>query len=586
MSEPPAAAARGIPPIAVSSASTRDNRTGSWRYIRPEYHDLVAPCNAGCPVGIDIEGYMHLLGEGRTAEAVDLLLRENPIPAITGRVCDHPCESVCNRTHLDEAVAVHGVERTLGDRILEGVVESPFPRSRSERVAVVGSGPAGLACAYHLARAGYPVTVFEAAVEAGGMLRLGIPAYRLPRDVLDRQIEWLEELGIEIRCGVRVGMDVGWREVASFDAVFVAVGAHGSRSAGFDGEDHPAVIRGLDFLRRVNRGERPRIGARVAVVGGGNTAMDCARTARRLGADVVVVYRRGREEMPAIAEEVEAAEREGVRFVFLAAPEAARIDVDHLRGLECRPMTLGEPDASGRRRPVPSDERPFSVTADTVLTAIGEVPVLDFLPEGLGKDGVGLETDELGRTAVPRVFGGGDAAGDERTVAHALGAGKRAAVAIDRHLRSGDGSARGNGDLAALRFATGNVSMARVRGEDPIPRAAPVNRVVRWDEMNPAHFASLPRFRDALWPGEPEHSHFEEVNLGLGYAAVLGEARRCLACGVCNRCELCVIFCPDAAISRAGDGEGFVIDLEHCKGCGLCAAECPRGAIAMVEERV
>lgn len=584
MSERPGAPrpARGIPPVAVSTTTTRDNPTGSWRYIRPLQRDLVAPCNAGCPVGIDVEGYLNLLREGEVEAARELLVRENPMPAVTGRVCDHPCESVCNRRHVDEAVSVHAVERWLGDRVLEDPLPPPREDAGDGSVAVVGSGPAGLAAAYHLARLGHAVTIYESEPEPGGMLRLGIPEYRLPRAVLDRSIDRILAEGIELRCGVRVGEEVGWDEVAGHDAVFVATGAHESRAAGFQGEEHPSVRPGLEFLKEVNAGARPEPGERVVVVGGGNTAMDCARTALRLGADdVLVLYRRSRREMPAIEDEVLDAEREGVRFRFLAAPAAIRAEGGRLLGVECTPMRLGRPDASGRRRPVPSGEKPVFVKADTVLTAIGESVEAGFLPGGARVEGGVVPSDWLGATREPGVFVGGDLADQPRTVAHALGAGKRAALAIHRYLR-GKGAVD---EVAGLRYGeSGNVSMTRWRDDDPIPRASPVNRVVPWEEMNPAHFRSLPRNPDRHVDADACRLFFGEVNLGLPGARGLDEARRCLNCGVCNGCELCLIFCPDAAVIRDGGPHGLAIDLEYCKGCGLCVAECPRGAMAMVEE--
>lgn len=573
---------RGIPPVAVSSTTTRENATGSWRYIRPVQRDLVAPCNAACPVGIDVEGYLNLLREGDLEGARGLLVRENPMPAVTGRVCDHPCEAACNRRHVDEAVSVHAVERWLGDRILEEPLPPPRLETGAASVAVVGSGPAGLAAAYHLSGLGHAVTIFEAALEPGGMLRLGIPEYRLPRAVLDRSIDRILAEGIELRCGVRVGEDVGWDELAHHDAVFVATGAHGSRAAGFEGEEHPSVRPGLQFLKEVNAGARPDPGERVVVVGGGNTAMDCARTALRLGADdVLVLYRRSRAEMPAIEDEVLDAEREGVRFHFLAAPAAIRTEGDRLLGVECTPMRLGPRDASGRRRPVPSGEKPVFVRADTVLTAIGENVEAGFLPDGARVEGGVVPSDWLGATRAPGVFVGGDLADQPRTVAHALGAGKRAALAIHRYLRGEEAA----DDLASLRYGeSGNVSVTRWLDDDPIPRSSPANRVVPWEEMNPAHFRSRPRNPDRHRDPDACCHFFGEMNLGLPDGQGLDEALRCLNCGVCNGCELCLIFCPDTAVIRDGGPHGLAIDLEYCKGCGLCVAECPRGAMTMVEE--
>jgi NADPH-dependent glutamate synthase beta subunit-like oxidoreductase/Pyruvate/2-oxoacid:ferredoxin oxidoreductase delta subunit len=582
----PKRSGRDIPPIAVSRTTTEVNPTGSWKYIQPRYEDRVAPCNAACPVGIDVEGYLYLLGQGRTREAIALLLEENPMPAVTGRVCHHPCEDGCNRAHIDEPVSIHGVERRLGDMALAGPPPEPPERTRKERVAVIGSGPAGLACAWHLARLGYGVTVLEAADEPGGMLRLGIPEYRLPRAILDRQIDRIRGLGIEIRCGTAIGRDMPWSELDGFDAVFAAPGAHVGKDARIgDAGGTDAIRPGLEFLKEVNAGARPDLGDHVIVVGGGNTAMDCARSALRLGSEVTVVYRRTPIEMPAIPQEVKEAKGEGVGFLFLAAPATARVVEGRLRGLECVRMELGAPDESGRRRPVPVEDGRFTMLADTVLTAIGEDCDLAFLPGGVEVTGGVARIDELCESTVARVFVGGDAADLPRSVADALGSGKRAAIGIDHWLRERAGEEPPPLDTAALRFGPGgNLSAARLRGTDPIQRAAPVNEVVTWDEMNPSHFAPAPRHEDRVHTAADLTATFGEVNFGLSEKEFREEVARCLNCGVCNRCELCMIFCPDMAIHRREDGNGFEIDLRYCKGCGLCAAECPRGAMTMTRE--
>jgi NADPH-dependent glutamate synthase beta subunit-like oxidoreductase/Pyruvate/2-oxoacid:ferredoxin oxidoreductase delta subunit len=577
---------RDIPPIAVSRTTTEVNPTGSWKYIEPRYEDRVAPCNANCPVGIDIEGYLYLLGQGRTEAAAALLLQENPMPAVTGRVCHHPCEDGCNRANLDEPVAIHSVERRLGDIALASPPPAAPDPVRDERVAVIGSGPAGLACAYHLARSGYRVTVFESAPEAGGMLRLGIPEYRLPRAILDRQIERIASLGIEIRCGTKIGRDLPWSELDGFDAVFAAPGAHVGKDAAIENAaDAPTIRAGLEFLKEVNAGGRPALGEHVVVVGGGNTAMDCARSALRLGSEVTVLYRRTPPEMPAIPQEVKEAKIEGVGFRFLATPTAARTRDGRLLGIECQQMVLGPLDDSGRRRPIPQEEGRFTMIADCVLTAIGEDCDLGFLPEGVEIAGGVAVVDELCESTTARVFVGGDAADLPRSVADALGSGKRAAIGIDHWLRERAGERVDPPDVAGLRFgANGNLSIARERGTDPLHRAAPVNEVAGWDRMNPAHFRSVPRNEDHFHAAGDLTASFGEVNFGLSDREFRDEVARCMNCGVCNRCELCLIFCPDMAIHRRADGEGFEIDLRYCKGCGLCAAECPRGAMAMSRE--
>jgi 2-oxoacid:acceptor oxidoreductase delta subunit (pyruvate/2-ketoisovalerate family) len=569
------------PLVAVSRASTTQNRTGSWKYIRPLYRDAVAPCNHACPAGVDVEGYMNLLREGRIDDALQLLLRENPMPAITGRVCHHPCEAGCNRRGFDEAVAVHSVERALGDEALRRPHPAPPPRLHAERVAVAGAGPAGLSCAYHLTRLGYGVTVYDEAAEAGGLLRQGIPSYRLPRPVLDRQIERYESMGIEFRPGVRLEGDEAQTELEGYDAVFYATGAHRGKPMNVDGEDGPGIVAGLEFLKVVNRGGRPDIGHRVAIIGGGNTAMDCARTALRLGAEPVVVYRRTRAEMPAIPQEVEEAIREGVEFVFLAAPAGFRWEDGRLVAMHVTRMELGEPDESGRRRPVPIEDGGYTIPVDTVLTAIGEDAELETLPAWLPREWGAVRVDEWGEAGGGAVFAGGDLAGAERTVADAIGSGKRAAMGIDRHLRQRAGERPSTDDLASIRWGSdGQVSMSRWRDDDPVRRTNPTNEVVDVEALQLAHFERVPRHEEEWrvdWAG------FGEVNLGLDMDQAVAEARRCFNCGVCNDCELCLIFCPDVAISRR-EGGGFEIDLSYCKGCGLCAEECPRGAIVMTRE--
>ena len=568
----------GVPPNSMSYITTLPNKTGSWKYIRPLYRDRVAPCNEGCPVGIDIEAYMNLLREGRIDDAIGVLLRENPMPAVTGRVCYHPCETTCNRRRHDGEVAIHAVERLLGDEALKLDVE-PAPRLFSEHVAIVGSGPAGLAAAYHLARLGYGVTIFEAAPEPGGVLRLGIPEYRLPKDVLAKEIARITALGIEIKCNARVGVDPSWDTLDAYDAVFLAMGVHKSQPLGIPGEDVAEIRPGLAFLKEVNFGGRPEIGPRVIVIGGGNTAMDCARTALRLGNDVEVLYRRTRAEMPATDEEVREAEEEGVVMQYLAAPVGVRASNGRLLGLECVRMRLGEADASGRRRPVPIDGSNFFVACDTVLTAIGEAPEFEEAP--LDHDAWVIKVGEFGAAKKDGWFAGGDIIEEPHTVAHALGAGKRAAIGIDHFLRGKDTPL----ELSELRYGKlGNAPITRWRDDDPVDRNGAVNEVVGFEDLNLEHFTSVPRHTDRRLSIEDSKRGFAEVNRGLTWGHGLDEARRCFNCGVCNRCELCMIYCPDLAISRRADGTGFDINYDYCKGCGICNAECPRGAMVMTRE--
>ncbi len=568
----------GAPLISMSSTTTMENKTGSWKFIRPMYRDGVAPCNQACPAGVDVQGYLNLLRQDLLDEALDLLTRENPMPAITGRVCHHPCEVGCNRRDFDAAVAVHAIERAAGDEVLSRSHPAAPERTHDQRIAVVGAGPAGLSAAYHLTRLGYGVTIYDEAEKAGGMLRQGIPAYRLPRVVLDRQIERYESMGIEFRLGVRLEGEEARKELEEYDAVFLATGAHKGRPLGVPGEDGPGVLPGLEFLKAVNRGGRPDIGGRVAVIGGGNTAMDCARTALRLGAEPIVVYRRTREEMPAIAQEIDEAMAEGIEFVFLASPESFLHEDGRLVSMHVTRMELGEPDESGRRRPVPIEDGGFDIQVDTVLTAIGEETELDALPGGFEAQWGAVTVDALGATSAPAFFAGGDLAGQDRTVADALGSGKRAAIGIDRYLRGEAGGAEETVD--ALRWGEGTISMSRYRGDDPVRRTNPSNEVVDIPQLQLAHYRHVDRAEERTKNGPMD---FGEVNLGLDLAEAVAEAKRCFNCAVCNDCEVCLVFCPDNAIIRKPEG-GFEVDLEYCKGCGLCAEECPRGAIVMTRE--
>lgn len=597
--------AHGVPPVSVSQTSTRVNKTGSWKYIRPLYRDRVAPCNQGCPVGIDIEGYMNLLREGRVDEARELVLRENPMPATTGRVCYHPCESACNRASFDQPVAIHAVERMLGDMALAHPAPPPLTK-RKETVGVIGSGPAGLACSYHLARLGYDVTVYEAESEPGGVLRWGIPEYRLPKTILAAEIDRIRALGVTFRTRTHVGRDVTFAELEHHDAVFAATGVHQSRSLGVPGESLTGVWRGLDLLKAVNAGERPTLGRHVVVVGGGNTAMDCARTALRLGSEVTVLYRRGRNEMPANHEEVEAALHEGARFGFLTSPieimgDRREADVDPLRAIEetfgqfdrsdeearvsamlCARMELGEPDASGRRTPRRVEGGEFRVVCDTVITALGEEADVEYLPSGVR--GATIHVSPLGQTGHAALFAGGDLLEEPHTVAYALGSGKRAAIGIDHWLRLKAGEETDAVELGELRLGPdGNLSMTRWREDDPVLRVNPANEVVKVTELNLSQFDHARRAEDVLRPAWDSRRDFMEANLGLPREEAMSEAKRCFNCAVCNSCEVCLIFCPDVSISRRADGR-FDIAYDYCKGCGLCAAECPRGSITMTRE--
>lgn len=537
-----------MPPMAVSLADMGHNRTGSWRYLRPVYSEKIAPCKNACPLGNDIPRILSLVSEGRYEDAWRLFRETSPLPGVCGRVCYHPCESFCNRKNLDEALSIASLERFVADACFDLEDQIPERPRRSEKIAIVGSGPAGLTCAYFLARDGYAVTVFEAASQPGGMLRLGIPPYRLPREVLDREIALIARWGVEFRTNTKIGQDISLEKLwEQYDAVFIATGAHQSRALNIPGEEF--ALTGLEFLKAVNAGKTVNIGKRVLVIGGGNTAMDCARTALRLGAQPVIVYRRTREEMPAIAEEIEEAEHEGAQFEFLAAPVA----IHKLNGkleVQCIRMKLGEPDASGRRRPVPIPGSDFVLRADAVLKAVGEEPDLSFLAERLEtSEGIVLTRSMLERAGV---FLGGDAQTGPSTVAQAMRSGKEAAQAIQRFLR----------------------------GERK-PKAVKLEEALR---VNFTYFTHAPRVPTPQLPVSERISNFAETKRAISTEQARAEAQRCFSCGVCNQCDNCWVFCPDAAIVRVNGS--YEVNYDFCKGCGVCAEECPRSVISLVEEEL
>jgi len=541
---------REMPPMAVSLADMGHNRTGSWRYMRPIYSEKIAPCKNACPLGNDIPRILSLVSEGRYEEAWRLFRQTSPLPGVCGRVCYHPCETKCNRKDFDEALSIASIERFVADACfdLEDKI-SERPR-RSEKIAIVGSGPAGLTCAYFLAKDGYAVTVFEAASQPGGMLRLGIPPYRLPREVLNREIELIARWGVEFRTNTKIGQDIDIEKLwEQYDALFIATGAHRSRALNIPGEE--LALTGLEFLKAVNAGQTVHIGKRVLIIGGGNTAMDCARTALRLGAQPIVVYRRTREEMPAIAEEIEEAEHEGTQFEFLAAPTAI-YQRDGTLEVHCIRMQLGEPDASGRRRPIPIPGSDFVMRADSVLKAVGEEPDLSFLSERLEtSEGIVLERAQ-GLLERAGIFVGGDAQTGPSTVAQAMRSGRETAFAIMRFLR----------------------------GERK-PKAPQLDEALR---VNFSYFAHKPRVTTPQLPVAERISSFAETKRALSADQARVEAQRCFSCGVCNNCDNCWVFCPDAAITRIDST--YEVNYDFCKGCGVCAEECPRSVISLVEEEL
>jgi 2-oxoacid:acceptor oxidoreductase gamma subunit (pyruvate/2-ketoisovalerate family) len=552
----PGPAGRGASFLEGAGGERPAIQTGSWATSQPKRQQYVPPCNHICPAGNDVQGFLHALARDEVDEALGILLRTTPFPSVCGRVCPAPCMQQCNRSELDEAVNVRQLERLAGD-VGRVVLERPEPRS--QRVAVVGSGPGGLSAGYHLARFGYGVTVYEGAPEVGGLLRTGIPDFRLPGKVLDREIERITDLGVQVVTDHRVDRR-GLMELArAYDAVLVATGLQQLRDLrlGVGGSD--MALQGIDFLDQVKHDQARLDGETVVVVGGGNTAMDAARSALRVGAsEVRVVYRRTRHEMPAIAEEIEEALEEGVILHELVQPVSlqaeAQADGDTgSHGLQCIRMRLGEPDASGRRRPVEVEGSDFSLPCTRIILALGQSPDLSVFPEGAEVREGG---DLLGLLEHP-VFAVGDLATNDGTVAGAIGSGRRAALHIHQTF---------TGEVVE----TGD--QARVRSDVDLWN----DEVIRADALRMHLFERSPGQEGSSLDPRERLDGFREIHTGLPDTS---EARRCLSCGVCNECDICVTYCPEGVLKRVG--HQLVFDYAYCKGCGICVTECPRNVVFM-----
>jgi 2-oxoacid:acceptor oxidoreductase delta subunit (pyruvate/2-ketoisovalerate family) len=567
-----------MPMISISSGNMEWNKTGAWRAQRPFYEDKTPPCSAACPAGNDIVAFIQKTTQGDFEGAWSLIKEENPFPGICGRVCFHPCESKCNRGAYDEPIAIHALERFVSDfaSTLNKKLEK-IPGIRKEKIAIIGSGPAGMSCAYHLAKLHYEVAVFESSSSAGGMLRMGIPSYRLPRDVLERELSEVQALGVEIRTGVPFGKNLRIEDLKDYQATFIATGAHQGRGLNIPGEKGKSVFGGLDLLRKINLGKKVKLSDKIAIIGGGNTAIDVARSVIRLGKKATILYRRSKEEMPAFEEEMVEAIEEGVKIRYLVNPIRFQ-QSDNMKRLECLRMELGEKDESGRRRPVPILNSNFFIEADTVIIAAGEEIEVSFLLKGIEKrDGVVL-TQRDGSTGIRGVFAGGDLTSNQRTVAHAIGSGKRAALAIDCYLQGKDT------EEAIRQILIGEgPSLSIFRHLHPEERRMNPH-VVTFEELNTDYFEPSKRQEEHRDPAKKRVKGFGEVTSTFAESIASEEAERCFSCGTCDGCENCYVFCPDASIMKTEEILSHQVDYDFCKGCGICFSECPRGAISLQEE--
>jgi 2-oxoacid:acceptor oxidoreductase delta subunit (pyruvate/2-ketoisovalerate family) len=584
---------RDITPMNISMGTMLHNRTGSWRFIKPIYEDKVPACQNACPAGNDIEGWIKLVEKGDYESAYWHLKREEPFPAILGRICFNFCEDACNRKPLDQCVSIKELERFVGDQVAVSIPHPDLSEFNGKCLAVVGSGPAGMSAAYFARLLGFKVTIYEKLPVMGGILRVGIPSYRLPRQIVATEFERLSGMGIEMRPTTEIGKDISLNELQDKnDYIFLGTGVHASMKLGIPQEDQShRIMSGLTLLNKAALGETVDLGKRVAIIGGGNTAIDSARTSLRLGCEVTVVYRRSESEMPAHPQEVREAREEGVRFRFLAAPEKIVLNADQtIKTLVCCNMQLGPADESGRRRPIKINGDLFEVNTDSIISAIGEKPIFDYLKDILKtkndcvvvKDNLLAHADDDRRV---KVFAGGDIIDVAHTVVHAVASGKKAAIAMDCH-RNGSNL---NHVLEKILIGDGPaISFSAYKGWKPVN---PVNQNQRWvlrsENIIYDYFKATPRVQPTVQDADTRKHSFKAYKNTFSIETAKREVVRCMHCGRCTECDNCLIFCPDMSVLVKGkDRFGYRVDYDYCKGCGICFMECPRHAITMIDEEV
>jgi NADPH-dependent glutamate synthase beta subunit-like oxidoreductase len=533
--------------ITLKPGTSLANLTGTWRSERPVYLDRLPPCNNACPAGENIQGWLFHAESGDYEQAWRVLVEDNPMPAVMGRVCYHPCENSCNRGQMDSAVGINSVERFLGDEAIKRSWKLPAPASSSgKKVLVVGAGPSGLSAAYHLARSGHQVEIQEAGPLAGGMMRFGIPKYRLPREVLDAEVQRILDLGVTLKFNCKVAHIEQSMKEGNFDAAFLAVGAHIGKRTFIPAGDATKIVDAVSVLRSMEGEDKPMLGRRVVIYGGGNTAIDVARTAKRLGAtEAIIVYRRTRDKMPAHDFEVEEALQEGVMIKWLSTIKQAGEGE----------ITVEKMQLDDKGYPQPTGEFE-TLAADSVVLALGQdvdLSLLDGVPGLEVKDGTVQVAPNM-MTGHPGIFAGGDMVPSERTVTVAVGHGKKAARNIDAWLRGKTYQPETKHELAEFK------NLNTWYYSDAHKTVRPMLDIIR------------------------RQTSFDEVQGGLNEKNALFEARRCLSCGNCFECDNCYGVCPDNAVIKLGPGKRFDFKYDYCKGCGLCVAECPCGAIKMVAE--
>jgi NADPH-dependent glutamate synthase beta subunit-like oxidoreductase len=566
-------------PTIWTTGSTEVFKTGTWRAALPQHIRAPAPCHAACPVNGDIAEW---IGRARARDfrgAWEILTRHNPFPAIAGRICHHPCETACNRAGFDESLAICKLERFVGDLALsEGWGFANTAPQRSERIAVVGGGPSGLSAAFQLRRRGYAVTLFEQQTELGGLMRCGIPSYRLARSVLDGEIARIVAMGVDVRCGESLATPTDLERLrAEYDAVYLAMGARRQKRLRVLDYARPWVMDGATYLARTNAGDLPVLGRRIVVIGGGSAALDVARSARRAGHVVTILALESAAQMPAQREEVTEALEEGITLVQGAM--LTKFDDERAEGvrLHCVRVRFDAGAQRGQFTVTPIAGSEFMLEADSVVTSIGQDPDLAVVASALGIAGALLQVDARQSTTAPGVYAGGDLTSTARFVTEAIGMGKRAAHAIDRALRqrAGGSASASNGDAPGVSVASHDTA-ALGEGEDVVPL----------DHIATFYYAHQARAAEQRLDAAQRLASAAEVQLGFELEQTLAESARCFSCGTCIFCDNCVQYCPDLAVKRVtqDNSDAYVVLTDYCKGCGICVKECPTGSMKMVEE--
>jgi len=571
-----------------SSTSTAANKTGSWRYVRPVYDEKTSPCSAACPAGEDIARIEMLLSRTLIQEACETILEENPFPAVCGRVCFHNCEGACNRGQMDDPVAIQQLERFIGDAAIS---KTEIPQIKTlpgngKKVAIAGSGPAGLGAAYFLARLGFACEVFEAASEPGGILRWGIPTYRLPRGVLQKEIRRIKELGVTLNCSAPVNAEMLKTFKNRYDAVFIGCG-HG-RAIDLQFEGAQKAINGLQFLHNIRARHEMSLNSKrtAAVIGGGNTAIDVARTLIRLGIDPIIVYRRRRQDMPAFDPELQMALDEGITLKELLTPIAIKGAGRDPAGRQTpylvtlQKMKVSAMQIEGRARVIPDGDQTETLEIDYIFSAIGAEPEAVWHQAPTGKSSsLNLSHCKLIKDDIPIAYGG-DLTNRVKSVADAVASGKQAAIALDTYFKYGWDAV--NKAVAGCQVGSGPaVSMAMYLDDDRKNRNP---QIVSFNEINTHYFKSASRASVTVLPPGDRIQTFLPVESTLTPEAAVEESQRCFNCGICNACDYCRLYCPEMSVMV--EDERRHINLDYCKGCGLCVAECPRNAMALKEENI